>query len=300
MVIQKKFSSSQNADEKIEFEEYIDAKEGDIESQFMNELTISVEKSTKYKLNFFSSLDERSQGRILFGDIIWLSLIERKSHLQFEPKQTSLDTEQHHKEIQRVSVEEAKVKVMEKHYELLFKRNKNLHFEEFKNNQSKNTIGMWQIEGETRMKGGSLFWDSKIRLRHLSSNLYLSLKEIIISESNKQFLLTMEKRVTEDSLFMIKSEVLENNSLLVKDSFFHLFHCKTRLSFGMDQENVVKSETLNDKMIWNIFIQQNPSQENMMRFIKADAQELWEARYILSCLPILKSGIKLIENVRLF
>lgn len=301
MVIQKKFSSSQSAEEAIEIEENTD--EGEMESQFMNELSISIEKSTKYKLHFFSSFVERSQSRVLFGDIVWLSLIERKSHLQYELEQTiSFDFKEQSKEnmIKPSNLEDLRGRSMEKHYELLQRRNQSLHFEEFQDKKTKNTIGMWIIEGETRMKGGLLLWDTKIRLRHLSTGLYFTLKQVLNSEGRKNLLLSMEKRVTEDSLFMLKSKNMENCNHLLPDSFFHLEHCKTAMSFGMDQENFLKAGSLNEKVLWKINIQENASQENMMRFIKAEAQEIWETRFLLSCLPIIRSGVKLIENVKFY
>jgi len=300
MVIQKKFSSSQNADDPSDLEE--NEREADIESQFMNELSISIEKSTKYKVKFHSSFDERSQYRILFGDIVWISLIERKSHLQFELEQIiSFSNEPKAKNI---NSEDIRNKNLEKNFEILLKRNQNLHFEEFQDKQSKNTFGMWQIEGETRLKGGFLSWDSKIRLRHLISGLYLTVKPISSNDAgldrNKTFLFTLEKRVTEDSLFMIKSKGLENNNQVLPDSFFHLVNQKTGLGFGMDQENFLKAGNLNEKVLWKINMQQKASQENMMRFLKAEPQEIWETRFLLSCLPIMRAGIILLERVIFF
>lgn len=297
MVIQKKFSSSQNADEQSELEE--NEEEAEFESQFTNELSISVEKSTKYRLRFYSSFDDQSQSRILFGDIVWISLIERKSHLQFELEQ--IDPCSNETNSKFVNMEDNRCKHIEKHFEILQKRNKNLHFEEFQDNQSKNTIGMWQIQGESLLKGGFLAWDSKIRLRHLSSGLYLAVKPInnegTLEFKRKIFILTMEKRITDDSLFIIKNKSYENNSQVLLDSFFHLIHQKSGLSFGLDQENFMKAGNLNEKVLWKINMQQNISQENMMRFLKADPQEIWETRFLLSCLPIMRLGIKLIENV---
>lgn len=299
LVIQKKFSSSQNPDENSELED--NQEEADIESQFMNELSISIEKSTKYKLRFFSSFEERSQSRILLGDIVWISLIERKAHLQFESEPNFSASSNENKGKGPSNSED----IRSKNLEILQKRNKSLHFEEFQDQQSKNTIGMWQIQGETRTKGGFLIWDAKIRLRHLSSGLYLAMKPIVYNEGAmdskmKNFLLTMEKRVTEDSLFVIKNKGLENNNQVLPDSFFHLIHQKTGLSFGMHQENFIKVGDFNDKVLWKTNIHQKASQENMMRFLKAEPQEMWETRFLLSCLPILRVGIKLIEKVIIF
>ena len=293
LVIQKKYVSNQNADESSELEE--NEEEADIENQFSNELSISIEKSTKYKIRFYSSFEERSDYRILFGDIVWISLIERKSHLQFEMEQITPLNECKTKS----NIDDPRCKSLEKHFEILQKRNKSLHFEEFQDKQSKNTIGMWQIEAENRLKGGFFAWDSKIRLRHLSSGLYLSVKPIIGKDEmkTKTFLLTTEKRITEDSLFMIKNKSLENTNQVWPDSFFHLVHQKTGLGFGMDQENFMKAGNLNEKVLWKSNIQQKITQENMMRFLKAEPQEIWETRFLLSCLPIIKAGIKLIEKV---
>ena len=122
-------------------------------------------------------------------------------------------------------------------------------------------------------------------------------KEGGVDAKGKRFLLTMERRVTEDSLFVIKNKGAENNNLIGPDSFFHLVHHKTGLSFGMHHDNFMKAGNLNEKVLWRTSVHSQASQENMMRFLKAEPQEVWETRFLLSCLPILRAGIKLVEKV---
>ena len=38
-------------------------------------------------------------------------------------------------------------------------------------------------------------------------------------------------------------------------------------------------------------------QADALRFFKAVSSEIWETRFLLSCLPIIRSGIKLIKKV---
>lgn len=65
----------------------------------------------------------------------------------------------------------------------------------------------------------------------------------------KNYFLTLEKRITEDSLFILKikgknknKKDEKNKGFMSLDSFFFLVHAKTNLVVGLDQDNFGKLE----------------------------------------------------------
>lgn len=92
-----------------------------------------------------------------------------------------------------------------------------------------------------------------INLYHIflhSSGLYLAVKPTGYKSNKlnevrtKDHFLTLEKRITEDSLFVLKIKDKNKNkrdekikSFMSLDSFFFLLHAKTNLVVGLDQDN---------------------------------------------------------------
>jgi MIR domain len=70
--------------------------------------------------------------------------------------------------------------------------------EEFEGNSN----GMWQLEGETMMKGGSLEWDKPFRMRHLSIGKYLAIHDKPLNDK-EQFLLYLSDTPSPNTLFQI-------------------------------------------------------------------------------------------------
>lgn len=60
--------------------------------------------------------------------------------------------------------------------------------------------------------------------------------------------------------------------------------------------NLVTSGKI-EKTFWKPILKSDISQEDVFRLYKALPHEVWETRFILSCLPILKKGIRLFRIV---
>ena len=61
---------------------------------------------------------------------------------------------------------------------------------------------------------------------------------------------------------------------------------------------LVKSGKI-EKTFWKPIIKSESSQEDVFRLYKALPHEIWETRFILSCLPIIRRGIRLFKIVRI-
>ncbi len=54
------------------------------------------------------------------------------------------------------------------------------------------------------------------------------------------------------------------------------------------------------KTYWRPIIKHTASQEDALRFYQAVPHEIWETRFLLSCLPIIKRGICLMRIVKTY
>ena len=54
-----------------------------------------------------------------------------------------------------------------------------------------------------------------------------------------------------------------------------------------------------EKTFWKPILKSDISQEDVFRLYKALPHEIWETRFLLSCLPIIKKGIRLFRIVQL-
>ena len=104
------------------------------------DLNMTFDKVTKFKFSLFQS-NFGGNEKILYGDIVWISQIERDCYLQFLRKNSENN--------QFVIV-----------------------FEHISENEFKNSIGMWKIEPflqneSAQNKGGVVKWGDKVRFRNL-------------------------------------------------------------------------------------------------------------------------------------
>lgn len=86
-------------------------------------------------------------------------------------------------------------------------------------------------------------------LKNFSTYLYLCVKNISqsLNENNPEnYILTMEKKITEDSIFLMKNKELEpfyeKTVMVFSDAFFNMVHFKTRtiIIFFKNNFNVFK------------------------------------------------------------
>ena len=96
-------------------------------------------------------------------------------------------------------------------------------------------MGMWRIEAKECFKGGPLSWDVPIRLKHLSSGMYLCIKSLSAMGDVKNLeycKLTLERQLTPDSLFYLMNRESENDDqnnkfAINSDAFFTLVNLST-------------------------------------------------------------------------
>lgn len=139
------------------------------------DLTISFEHTTNFQLKFYSSFYQQNL-KLCYGETFWISHLEKKACLEYfekdifeqnnENKIQKRNTNSHTKKKQTQQQASHTIQI-EKHLEILIKRSKILYFEESMDKPMKNTIGIWKIESDDRIKGGYLGGNSKIRLRNL-------------------------------------------------------------------------------------------------------------------------------------
>lgn len=55
-----------------------------------------------------------------------------------------------------------------------------------------------------------------------------------------------------------------------------------------------------EKTFWKPILKSHISQEDVFRLYKALPHEIWETRFLLSCLPIIRKGIRLFKIVIIF
>lgn len=54
-----------------------------------------------------------------------------------------------------------------------------------------------------------------------------------------------------------------------------------------------------EKTFWKPIVKGESSQEDVFRLYKALPHEIWETRFLLSCLPIIRRGIRLFKIVEI-
>lgn len=117
----------------------------------------------------------------------------------------------------------------------------------------------------------------------------------------KNYQLTLEKKASDDAYFILKNDDFETHqeekAFVNSDSFFSLHHHKTRFSLGIKMNTSTRSFEKMGKTCWLPIIKHTASQEDALRLYQALPHEVWETRFLLSCLPIIKKGIRLLKIV---
>ncbi len=120
------------------------------------------------------SLNTEQTTQVMFGDIVWLSHIERDTCLEYRKKpgkisghfEPDMDSIKEEGVVGRISGEDI-LRIQQRSVEILKQRSDFLFFEKFENKEVKNTIAMWKIEAEDYCKGGAVGWESRIRFKNL-------------------------------------------------------------------------------------------------------------------------------------
>ena len=114
----------------------------------------------------------------------------------------------------------------------------------------------------------------------------------------------MERKASEDSFFLLKNDDFvtrqDEKTSVNSDCFFSLHHFKTHFSLGIKIDTSEISGSAHGKIgktCWKPVIKLTASQEDALRLYKAVPHEIWETRFLLSCIPIIKRGIRLMRIV---
>lgn len=117
----------------------------------------------------------------------------------------------------------------------------------------------------------------------------------------KNFELTLERKATDDSFFLLKNDDFEirqeEKRHVNSDCFFSLNHFKTRFCLGIKIDSSVRKSGKIGKTCWKPVVKLTASQEDALRFYQAVPHEIWETQFLLSCIPIIKRGIRLMKIV---
>lgn len=164
------------------------------------------------------------------------------------------------------------------------------------------TNGLWQLEGQNFQQGGPLEWDKPLRIRHLITGKYLTLKE----DSERLQLTTKKKsKKLDNSLFVFVPienlmEKYQSKIKIHKDAFFRIQHFQSKqwVTFtqpkGMQDSQCVMG-VLSSKPIPTLC--KALRDENTFHFRKACYQDIWETNYLMAVVPILLKIIPGIVNI---
>ncbi|CAD8153241.1 unnamed protein product [Paramecium pentaurelia] len=138
----------------------------------------------------------------------------------------------------------------------------------------------WRIESEN-FCGGEVKWEKCYRIRHFQTGQYLDINIM------RQVRLT--DQVPKSTLFQFVP-IKQNSKFVSKDSYFLIKHFQTGsyISIKNDPEFHMKdvSTTLDINLI------------NCMKFRKADYEDVWEKRFLVFLVPMLKEAISFFERVQ--
>ncbi|CAK68868.1 unnamed protein product (macronuclear) [Paramecium tetraurelia] len=150
-----------------------------------------------------------------------------------------------------------------------------LYFSNFTGNKSdKITIpfsAYWRIESDN-FTGGEVKWDKCYRIRHFQTGQYLDvdiMRQVILTE-----------KVTKNTLFQFVA-IKKNSKYVDKESYFLIKHFLTGTYLNIRNDPVCTTQDVN--LI------------NCIKFRKTDYEDIWEKRFLVFLVPILKEAISYFE-----
>ena len=260
-----KLFNSTNNDQSIGFNFKLEAKvENRISVQNKErerrEVNISVIDSTRWKISLFQK-EVDHESFLSYGEVIWIN------HAEFNASMT---------------IKRTKDKV----YEIYFIRN---GISENSQDYIGNTNGMWVIEHENYLRGGLVQWGDTFRLKHFSSDMYLS-----IDEQHNSFKLDKIRPDRNDENFLfhfvvvsstINSEDPTHFTYVSKEAFARIQSVASEKWLHVIQDS--------DKM--QAVQQEEFSDDDVFKIFRANNDEIWETNFLKSCFPILKNYLSILE-----
>jgi hypothetical protein len=178
--------------------------------------------------------------------------------------------------------------------------------------------GMFVVEGEHVQEGGKVQWDKLYRLRHLSTNKYLTLDRYNIDECEdvdempedayvSQYRMVAMNDYKRASLFQFELiySTLNNQrkelalQFLEKDSFFRLsttphehtdvFWLRT-VGIEANDEYVVEGHNFVEEIVIPLFTTVK-KEENVFKLAKANPSEVRQTKFLISCMRTFNSSL---------
>ena len=158
----------------------------------------------------------------------------------------------------------------------LFDNEKNYMY--FNDNQA-DSNALWKIEGENDHYGGSVYTEKAYRLRHLSSGRYLSVN---IDSENSQCSGGLTGKDDPRSLWLFESIYeWKKQSKIELHQFFHVKNVESQLRMqGISDEYTYTSVKLG--------FSEGNSEASYFKLFKADVSVLWETRFVISCVEVVR------------
>jgi len=217
------------------------------------EVNMSLSSLTRWRINVFSTEDV-NDNFLSYGEIIWANHAEENASMIARKEKNEFEVD-------------------------FIKTVASDNLQQY----SGNTNGMWIIENENYRKGGFVKLDDRFRLKHFSSGQYLSLT---YRPEKKRYELKLDPPTskTENSLFkfVILSTAMSEHSgkyynYISKEAF-------TRIQTAAG-DLWLHVEKAGDKM--EAFFLEYPLDDDIFKLVKANTNEVWETRFLISCFPIL-------------
>ncbi|CAD8076144.1 unnamed protein product [Paramecium sonneborni] len=134
----------------------------------------------------------------------------------------------------------------------------------------------WRIESDN-FTGGEVKWEKCYRIRHFQTGQYL---DVNIMRQAK-----LTEQVTKNTLFQFVP-IKKNSKFVDKESYFLIKHFLTGsyINIRKDTDSVCTTQDIN--LI------------NCIKFRKTDYEDIWEKKFLVFLVPILKEAISYFENLQ--
>jgi hypothetical protein len=151
-------------------------------TQRRDEFIMAFIKLTMFNIKLYR-LVTQDPTKVAYGDIVWISQIERESYLEFDKSitsffeireptprtQTSLRKAESKSENQsQKAFLDASNRGIQKQMEAIKEKARHIYFQQLINKDIRSSVGMWKIEAENITKGSILTPSSRIRIRNLT------------------------------------------------------------------------------------------------------------------------------------
>jgi len=226
------------------------------------EVNLSLEKATRWKIALFSS-NTLETTFLSYGDTIWMNHAEHNATLICKKQKDN-------------KLEPGFVRSIVSD-----------HFQQYVGN----TNGMWIIENHDYKRGGPVQWDHSFRLKHFTSGQYLTVK---FDHIKQRTVLALENTPTCETLFQFRmipttytKQDLKYQKYINKEAFTLINHVASKHWLHLDLNgNVLDS-----------YLSKDPRDDDVFKLFRANANEIWETNFLISCAPMLSNYLLFLKDV---